>query len=91
MEKPRTKRELEASDLEAKAKAIRRQEKAFWDEVTERLEEIKERFGLSDTFDAICRTYSAYLTDEKEALYRHIISEKQVDYYKRYAHKPEGI
>ncbi len=90
MEKSRTKRELEASELEAKAKAIRRQEKAFWDEVTQRLDEVKDRFGMSDKYDDICLTYGAYTEAEREALYRHLTSARQVEYYARIAPKPEG-
>ena len=37
-----------ASKLEAEAKAIRRAEKAFWADVESRLDEVKERFHLSD-------------------------------------------
>lgn len=88
MEDNRTKREREAADLEAKAKAIRRQEKAFWDEVKERLDEVKERFGMSDKFNEICRTYDARTDSEKEALYKHLVSDRQVSYY-RNTHKPE--
>ena len=44
-----TKREQEAFDLEAKAKAIRKAEKAFWTEVEERLEEVKKRFHLVES------------------------------------------
>ena len=88
MEDNRTKREREAADLEAKAKAIRRQEKAFWAEVEERLDEVKERFGMSDKFDEICRTYNATSDEEKNSLYRHLVSDRQVSYY-RNTHKPE--
>ncbi len=42
------KRQIEAAKLEAQAKAIRRAEKAFWNEVEERLDEVKERFDLTD-------------------------------------------
>ena len=85
----RTKREIEASELEAKAKAIRRAEKAFWVEVEERLDEVKRRFDVSDKFEDICRTYDAYTDDEKEALYKHLVSDTQVNYYKRNIRKPE--
>ena len=88
MEDTRTKREREAADLEAKAKAIRRQEKAFWDEVKERLDEVKERFGMSDKFDEICQTYNATSDEEKNSLYKHLVSDTQVNYYRR-IHKPE--
>lgn len=37
-----------AARLEAEARAIRREEQAFWREVEDRLDEVKERFGLSD-------------------------------------------
>lgn len=83
MDDTRTKREREAADLEAKAKAIRRAEKAFWSEVEERLDEVKERFGMSDKFDEICRTYNAWTEDEKETLYKHLVSDTQVNYYQR--------
>ncbi len=83
----RTEREKEAAELEAKAKAIRRQEKAFWNEVKERLDEVKERFDMSDRFEEICQTYDAYTDDDKEALYTHLVSERQVSYY-RSTHKP---
>ncbi len=88
MDKTRTKREIEASKLEAEAKAMRRAEKAFWSEVEERMDEIREHFDMSDKFDEICRTYGAYTDTEKETLYRHLISDRQVDYYRRI--KPDG-
>jgi hypothetical protein len=44
----RSTREKEAAELEAKAKAIRRAEKAFWQEVESRLPEVKTRFHLTD-------------------------------------------
>ena len=88
MEDIRTKREREAADLEAKAKAIRRQEKAFWAEVEERLDEVKKRFDMSDKFDEICQTYDARTDSDKEALYKHLVSDRQVNYY-RSTHKPE--
>lgn len=90
MEDNRTKREREAADLEAKAKAIRRQEKAFWSEVEERLDEVKERFGMSDKFEEICQTYNATSDEEKNSLYKHLVSDTQVNYYRRNIHKPEG-
>lgn len=48
----RSAREKEASEMEAKAKALRRAEKAFWEEVEQRLSEIKKRFNLSNTVKA---------------------------------------
>ncbi len=81
MAEKRTKRELEAADLEAKAKAIRRAEKAFWNEVEERLDEVKDRFGLSDKFNDICRTYDARTGREISDLYNYITSSEQVKAY----------
>ena len=88
MSETRTKRELEAAKLEAEAKAIRRAEKAFWSEVEERLPEVKKRFCMSDKFDEICQTYNATSDEEKNSLYRHLVSDTQVNYYRR-IHKPE--
>lgn len=92
-EAPKTKRELEAAAHEAKAKAIRRAERAFWAEVEERLEEVKEKFPdkltsdnspkKPDIFETICQTYGVTTGEEKEALYKHLISVTQVNYYKR--------
>lgn len=46
-DKPKTRME-QAADFEAKAKAIRRAEKAFWAEVEQRLPEVKKRFNLTE-------------------------------------------
>lgn len=43
--KPKSRLE-QAADFDAKAKAMRRAEKAFWEEVENRLPEVKERFDL---------------------------------------------
>ena len=56
MDNTKTKRAREAAALEAKAKALRREEKAFWDEVEERLDEVKARFNLSDIGGTRSRT-----------------------------------
>ena len=53
------KRAIEAADHEKKAKALRRAEIKFWEEIKDRLEEIKIEYRLSDTWDKICRTYEA--------------------------------
>ena len=80
----KSKRAVEAAELEAKAKTLRRAEKAFWDEVNERLPEIQNRFNMSDKFGEICRTYGADTDKAKADLLQHILSEKQVNYYHKY-------
>ncbi len=83
MSDTRSKRALEASEHEAKAKALRRAEQNFWKEVKEREDEIKECLDISDKFEEICQRYDVWLSDDKEALFRHIISDAQIDYYNR--------
>lgn len=46
-----TSRTERAAKLEAEAKAMRRAEKAFWTEVEDRLDEVKEHFSLVDVSD----------------------------------------
>lgn len=67
MDNAKTKRAREAAALEAKAKALRREEKAFWDEVEERLDEVKARFNLSDKGGTRSRT-SAPVDDDEPAV-----------------------
>ena len=81
MQERKTRRE-EAAELEAKAKAIRRAERAFWEEVEGRAEEVKIKLGLSDIFDLICQAYDANTQVDRDKLLKHIISASQVDYYK---------
>lgn len=88
----KSKRADEAAELEAKAKALRRAEKAFWDEVYERLPEIQNRFNMSDKFEEICRTYGADTDKSKADLLKHIVSDQQVNYYRRnHSPKPSSI
>lgn len=81
-------RTQEAAKLEAQAKQLRRAEQAFWDEVAKRTEEVKARLGESDKFDEICRTYGVESEADREALLKHIMSERQVENYKRLGHGP---
>ncbi len=88
----KSKRAEEAAELEAKAKSLRRAEKAFWDEVDERLPEIQNRFNMSDRFEEICRTYGANTDKAKADLLKHIVSDQQVNYYRRnHSPKPSSI
>lgn len=81
----KSKRERQAADYEAEAKRLRREEKAFWSEIDERKNEVLSHLNMSDKFSQICLTYGAYTDDEKEKLYMYLISERQVQFYARYA------
>ncbi len=94
MTEEKSQRELKAAKYEAEAKALRRAEKAFWIEAEERLEEVKKKFKLSDVtedkkksvsdkFTDICRKYDVESEEEKEELYTHIVSAKQIEYFFR--------
>ncbi len=72
-----------AIELEAKAKAIRRQEQAFWDDVELRADEVKERLKALDKFDAICKIYNACTEDEKDTLYKYLLNDRQIDLYQK--------
>ena len=75
-------RELKASELEAEAKRLRRREKEFWDEVIGRRDEVVSRIRVSDKFEEICQTYGACTDEQKAKLYEHIVSDRQVSYYR---------
>ena len=75
-------RELKASELEAEAKRLRRSEKEFWNEVEGRRDEVLSRIRVSDKFEEICQTYGACTDEQKAKLYEHIVSERQVEYYR---------
>ena len=89
----KTKRAERAAKLEAEAKRLRREEKEFWDEVEERIDEIRKKYPdkseVSDKYDKICRTYGCVTASEKEDLYRHIISTRQIEYYKKTIRKDD--
>ncbi len=78
----KSKRELDAAEFERQAKELRRAEKAFWAEVEERREEVASRIRVSDRFEEICQTYGADTEEQKAKLYQHIVSDRQVSYYR---------
>lgn len=83
----KSKREKNAAELEKRAKQLRREEQAFWTEVAERLDEIKARHSINirDRYADICITYGAYTDEERDALYAHLTSDRQVEFYRRIA------
>ena len=85
-----------AKQLEAEAKELRRAEKKFWDEVSDRQDEILEFFSkknvgqkfekMSDNKLDEAASFYGITADE---LFDYIISERQINYYKN-THKLEG-
>lgn len=80
-------RQEEAREYERKAKELRRAESDFWKEVETRRDEVVEKLGLSDEWSKICRTYGAESEEDRESLLAHLMSDRQVEYYRR-NHKP---
>lgn len=76
-----------AAKLEAEAKALRREEKAFKNAVMKRADEVKEWLNVSDKNasweEQICSRYNVKSPEEKQALLAHLLSETQVNYYSR--------
>ena len=76
-----------AAEYEAKAKELRRKEKAFIDEVSSRWDELKVKLKKQDDFDLICEYYGVTNPEQRKILLNHIMSDRQRDYfYGRFGH-----
>lgn len=76
-----------AAELEAEAKALRRAEKKFWDDIEGRKEEILEHFGVgqfieaqSDILSEVAMSYGI----SSDELYDYITSDSVRGFYQRW-------
>ncbi len=91
----------EAQEYERKAKAIRKAEDDFWNKVIERLSELQYHIpseelsrivpNYSNTWADICSAYGCVSEDSKNALYSHLTSERQIDYFHRNVRLEESV
>ena len=82
-----TKEELkQASEYEAKAKAIRRAEQKFWSDISSRRDEVISYLGVGQ-FDELCKRYGVKSDEERADLFSHLTSERQVTYYNKNVRK----
>ena len=100
MEKMTDKEKAVLKELQAKAKRIEREKKKLMTEADQIKDDLLERWGIAQTEDVTKeektdfwqKVYVAYGisdddVDAQKRLYEHIVSDRQINYYRNYANK----
>lgn len=100
MEKMTDKEKAVLKELQAKAKRIEREKKKLMVEADQIKDDLLERWGIVQTEDVMKeensnlwqKVYVAYGisdddVDAQKRLYEHIVSDRQINYYRNYANK----
>ena len=100
MEKMTDKEKAVLKELQAKAKRIEREKKKLMAEADQIKDDLLERWGIAQTEDVMKeensnlwrKVYVAYGisdddVDAQKKLYEHIVSDRQINYYRNYANK----
>ena len=100
MEKMTDKEKAVLKELQAKAKRIEREKKKLMAEADQIKDDLLERWGIVQTEDVTKeekpdfwqKVYVAYGISDDDAdaqkrLYEHIVSDRQINYYRNYANK----